>query len=76
MERFFVSKQVVKDTCLITGDEHHHLKNVLRKKENSLVEVIDSENRLFKGIIKEIGSKETLICALQVLPSREPDIFF
>ena len=33
MERFFVSEEVVKDTCLLTGDEHHHLKNVLRKKQ-------------------------------------------
>ena len=74
MERFFVSEQVLEDTCLITGDEHHHLKNVLRKKENNIVEVIDSENRLFKGIIKNIGNKEILICELQELPSREPDI--
>ncbi|AMP20641.1 hypothetical protein AZF37_05130 [endosymbiont 'TC1' of Trimyema compressum] len=38
------------------------------------MEVIDSENRLFKGRIKDISSNTTLIAEPQVLPSREPDI--
>lgn len=74
MERFFVSEKVEKATCLITGDEHHHLKNVLRKKVSNAVEIIDSNHRIFKGIISAIDDKTTMICDLEPVPSREPDV--
>src|SRR3990167_4672673 len=56
LKRFLVStslkNQAVSDTVLLTSDETHHLKNVLRLKEGNLCLFFDREGFEFTGRIE------------------------
>lgn len=55
IEIFYVKpKNVYEDKFVITGDEFHHAKNVLRKKRGDIITAVDGIGNEYVGIIDEI----------------------
>jgi 16S rRNA (uracil1498-N3)-methyltransferase len=55
IEIFYVKpKNVYENKFVLTGDEFHHAKNVLRKKKGDIITVVDGIGNEYVGIIDEI----------------------
>ena len=61
MHRFFVPKEQIP---LLTGQDAHHLKNVLRAKVGDPVELLDGNGTIYSCRIAKIG-KETITCKVE-----------
>jgi len=62
MSRFYVPPENVKNNLIyITGDEAHHIKNVMRLKESDSVVVFDGTGREYTGFIKETQPKKVIV---------------
>ncbi len=60
--RFYVNKEDIRgDFLSLFGEEHHHLKNVLRLKEGDKVECFSSNSPLYVCQLKEISKDKTLL---------------
>lgn len=48
MQRYFVSEELsVEDTVLMTQDDSHHMRTVMRMGEGDAIEIVDSKHALF-----------------------------
>lgn len=63
MQRYF-SKQLVNDYFLINDDDKHHIKTVMRMKNNDKIEIVYN-NELYIGIIKDIDKVEVQLLEKQ-----------
>jgi len=62
MSRFFVPKDSVKGNVIsVTGEEAHHIADVMRLKAKDKVVTFDGTGKEYIGIIKEIGKKSIII---------------
>lgn len=62
MSRFFVSKDSIKaDTISVTGEEAHHIIDVMRLKIGDDVVTFDGTGKEYIGLIKEVGKKSIVI---------------
>lgn len=71
MSRFFVSKGSVKgNLILVSGDEAHHILDVMRLKVLDKVVAFDGTGAEYVGFIKETGRKSLVV---EVVETRQPD---
>jgi 16S rRNA (uracil1498-N3)-methyltransferase len=69
--RFFVPRDSIRDgTAVLSADQAHHLKNVLRIRAGEVVEIFDGEGHEFTGEV-EWRHTGVRIRGLQILPVRE-----
>lgn len=62
MSRFLVSRDSVKGNIIsVTGEEAHHIADVMRLKVNDRVITFDGTGKEYAGVIKEAGKKSVLI---------------
>lgn len=60
MHTFYVSRpQINDDTVTVVGQEHHHLRNVIRLKTGDNIRIIDGEGTVITATITKIGSDLT-----------------
>ena len=70
MSRFFVPKDAVRGNKIyITGEEAHHVTNVMRLKALDKVVVFDGSGKEYVGFIKEIGKKALTV---EIVETRQP----
>lgn len=70
MSRFFVPKDAVKGKhILVSGEEAHHILDVMRLKESDKVVTFDGTGREYVGFIKEIKRKDLII---EIVETRTP----
>lgn len=69
MSRFFVPKDSVKRGVIsVTGQEAHHIADVMRLKPKDKVVTFDGTGKEYIGVIKEAGKKSVVI---EVIETRE-----
>lgn len=74
MSRFFVHKDSVKDnTITITGEEAHHIADVMRLKAGDEVTTFDGTGKEYSGVIKESGKKSVVIEVRSVRQAKRND---
>ena len=64
MRRFFINPDIVTDTHIsITGEEAHHISDVLRLKPGTVIELFDGTGRIYQARIEHIdkGTIHTVI---------------
>ncbi|MCX5679100.1 MAG: 16S rRNA (uracil(1498)-N(3))-methyltransferase [Candidatus Omnitrophica bacterium] len=62
MSRFFVSRDSVKGNVIsVTGEEAHHIADVMRLKVKDEVITFDGTGKEYIGVIKEVGKKSIVI---------------
>jgi len=67
MERFYIQGPFTLNTQIeLQEDEHHHLANVMRIRENEKIELIDGCGTLAQGCIIKIEKKRTILEILQI----------
>ena len=72
MSRFYVPPENVKDSLIhITGEEAHHIKDVMRLKNSDKVVVFDGTGREYSGFIKESGSKKVTV---EIISTKTPSL--
>ena len=70
MARFFVPKEAVKgNNIVVTGEEAHHILDVMRLKVQDKVVTFDGTGKEYVGFIKEAKRKSLLI---EILETRKP----
>ena len=67
MHTFYVpTSQIANTIATITGQEHHHLRNVLRTKSGETVRIIDGEGNVYTAqILEALGDR--LSCEARIL---------
>lgn len=68
MDRFFLSPASWHGPLSLTGDEAHHCRRVMRKKEGDLVEIFDGAGRAAEALISGITSNSI---ALEIRKTKE-----
>jgi len=62
MSRFFVPRDSVKGSVIsVTGEEAHHIADVMRLKVKDKVVTFDGTGKEYIGVIKEVGKKSIVI---------------
>jgi 16S rRNA (uracil1498-N3)-methyltransferase len=70
--RFFIDAEHIRgDTACLTGDEHYHLSQVLRKKRGERIILFDAEGHTFKARITKVGPEKTHVAILDVTQGRK-----
>jgi 16S rRNA (uracil1498-N3)-methyltransferase len=69
MHRFLIDRE---RPDVIGGEEHRHLTRVLRLRTGDRVELLDGETITLAQIVR-IDKEQTVVQALETLPSREPN---
>ena len=72
IRRFFSNNPVVKKCIPITGEEFHHLKNVIRIKAGDKVEVVSGEGSLFLGEIVKMDDSEAVVNIMKEKKENRP----
>lgn len=72
--RFYIQENQIKKTqAVLTGDEHHHLSRVVRKKRGDQVYLFTKDGQNFKAKIDKIGRSETFLTVLEKGQKKESD---
>jgi len=66
--RFYL-KQIAR---AITGEEFHHLKNVMRAKTGEIIEIVNGKGTLIKARLTEIGKNEAYFETIQKIEEPPP----
>ncbi|HHU48385.1 MAG TPA: 16S rRNA (uracil(1498)-N(3))-methyltransferase [Clostridiales bacterium] len=76
MHRFFVRPDEIKgDTCILTGDDAHHIQNVLRLKAGEEIALCNSRGTDFRAVIREMSKEWVRVELLSSSPSgTEPNL--
>lgn len=77
MYTFYVPRsQINEDIATVVGQEHHHLRNVLRLRLGDNIRIIDGEGTVITATITEIGPEltETKIVELEYFKCSTPSI--
>lgn len=70
MSRFYVPREAVKaKTIVISGEEAHHIIDVMRLKPSDAIVAFDGTGREYAGIISSIANKTAVV---EILSVREP----
>ena len=70
--RFFIDAEHIRgDTACLTGDEHYHLSQVLRKKKGERIFLFDAEGRTFKARITKVEPEKTHVSIMEVTQGRK-----
>jgi 16S rRNA (uracil1498-N3)-methyltransferase len=70
MSRFFVSKESVRgNTIEISGDEAHHILDVMRLRKLDKIVAFDGTGREYKGFIKDVKKNSLLV---EIVQTRTP----
>ena len=74
--RRFYSEQGLngRGEIVISGDEHYHLKNVLRFKNGEELELFDGQGHLFKGSIIKSDSNDTVVRIVDRISEKDPEV--
>ncbi len=73
--RFFIQKKQIKTPrAVLTGNEHHHLSRVVRKKAGDMVYLFTENGENFTARIDEIDSSKTFLTILKKEPKNETGI--
>ena len=73
-DRFFSSTPVSGATVELTGDQAHHLANVMRAAPGDEVGLFDVSGREFRTIIREVTKKRVLLDIEEELPAVEDNL--
>jgi 16S rRNA (uracil1498-N3)-methyltransferase len=72
MSRFYVPKEFVSGAKItITGNEAHHIRDVMRLKVSDKVSCFDGTGKEYTGLIKEVNPKEVIV---DIIQTREPKV--
>ena len=70
MSTFFIKKaQIINDNIIITGEDAHHIKDVLRYKIGDNMFVCDEDAKKYETKVCEINSKEVVLQIKSVCPN-------
>jgi 16S rRNA (uracil1498-N3)-methyltransferase len=70
MSRFYVPKEFINGAKItVTGNEAHHIRDVMRLKVSDKVSCFDGTGKEYTGLIKEVDPKEVII---EITQTREP----
>lgn len=71
--RFYIDHDLKPNTTVtLENDEHHHLKDVMRVKEQDMIELVNGKGFLAKGLVKSIEKKQTVIFLQETSFSDDP----
>ncbi|MEM7454328.1 MAG: 16S rRNA (uracil(1498)-N(3))-methyltransferase [Planctomycetota bacterium] len=70
-DRFFSSTPVSGPTVELTGDQAHHLANVMRAVSGDRVGLFDIDGREFVAVVSEVSKKRVLLQIHEELPREE-----
>jgi len=72
--RFYIQENQLKKTqAVLTGDEHHHLSRVVRKKKGDQVYLFTKNGQNFTARIDKIERSKTFLTLLKKDQKKEPD---
>lgn len=58
MQQYFVNEKVnVKDQILVSDEQAHHIRHVLRMKENTVIRIVDEDKQVFFAHVKYEGKQ-------------------
>jgi len=70
--RFFISRDGIEDgVAVLTADQAHHLKDVLRLQSGTEVELIDGQGCSYAGIVECRGSRVRVTSLRELSPAQE-----
>jgi len=70
MQRYFITSEYFhKDHAYLTGQDFHHLKNVMRQRVGDEVVILNESGKAFLSKIESIGDHEARINFVQELPN-------
>ena len=72
MQRYFINSDVlsIDETVVITGDDFHHIKNVMRMKVNDKVYLSTNNNDSYMGVISNITNDSIEITVCEILENK------
>ena len=71
-DRFYIQKEQIKiPNAVLTGDEHHHLIRVVRKKRGDKVFLFTEKGENFLARIEKIGKSKTHLIILEKTQTKE-----
>jgi 16S rRNA (uracil1498-N3)-methyltransferase len=74
-KRFFINSKKPITTCaVLDGEEHHHLKNVVRIQPGDRVWLIDETGQNYKARVDRIEKKQTRLSILDKIKTAEPRV--
>ena len=74
MSRFYVPREAVSGAKItVTGDEAHHIRDVMRLKVSDNVVCFDGTGREYAGVIKEIGQKAVIVGIIRTSEPKAKD---
>lgn len=74
-DRFYIQERQIKSPyAVLTGDEHHHLSRVVRKKRGDKVFLFTENGKNFMARIEKIEESKTRLIILKKEKKKEPDI--
>lgn len=73
MPSFLIDPSMIeKNTCMLTGDEAHHLSRVLRAQEGEKVCLVDNRGNRFEGVITAINRHQVVVSQLKTIAPLPP----
>ena len=72
MQRYFINSDIlsIDETVVITGDDFHHIKNVMRMKVNDKVFLSTNNNDSYIGVISNITNDSIEIVVCEILENK------
>ncbi len=76
VNRYYLDSPLLENTeVVLTDDEFHHLKNVLRKQSGDQIELVDGKGTLATAVVKEVRKREATLLITEAAQEKPSPLF-